>query len=407
VRLPAATAILLLAAPAALAVTIHVPGDQPTIQAGIDAAAAGDTVEVACGTYYEHDILLQTDLTLRSESGDPSCVTIDAARSGRALEVAGVSAAIIEGLTITQGLKLSFGGGIYVHEASATITRCSFVENEVGPSSGFGGGVAFANAQMGNTVEAKVTHCSFVSNRANQSGGGLAVRGSGDNIDVMMSHCTFSQNTASAAGALYLWSCSPVVSDCVFVGNSALSFDGGAISRYFGATALFSRCLLAANDAFRGSAFDFFLEAGDEATVSGCTIVANTGPIGAIEVTAGRPVPDFENTLIAWNEGVSFHNVCLNAPPPQLSCCNIYGNAGGDWIDCIADQSATAGNFSADPLFCDAEGGDFTLSSQSPCLPGNHPDGADCGLIGTLGQRCGPVSIEQGTWAVIKARYRR
>ena len=64
------------------------------------------------------------------------------------------------------------------------------------------------------------------------------------------------------------------------------------------------------------------------------------------------------------------------------------------------------GNFSADPLFCDAAAGDFTLSSQSPCLPGNHPDGADCGLIGAFGQGCGTVSVQPSSWGAIKEMYR-
>jgi hypothetical protein len=392
----------------AYATIIHVPDDQPTIQAGIDAAAAGDTVDVACGTYYEHDILVQSDLVLRSESGEPFCVTLDAARLGRAIEVDGAADVTIEGFTITQGLKSSFGGGIYVHESSAKITHCLFVDNEVGPS-GFGGGLAFANSGSSTTAP-EVTHCRFVSNLAgSQSGGGLAARGTGDNIDVTITDCVFIANTASTGGAVYLWSCSPVVSDCVFLGNRAPSFDGGAIAQLFGATASFSRCLITQNESWRGSAFYFFLSSGDETTVSNCTVVANIGPNEAIRVssTVGSPSPDFDNTIIAFNEGTSFSGICQGVTsPPQFSCCDVYDNAGGDWIDCIADQLGSSGNISVDPFFCDPVLGDFSLRSDSPCLPGNHPDGADCGLIGAFGQGCGPISVESETWARIKERYR-
>jgi hypothetical protein len=37
--------------------TINVPADQPTSQAGINAASNGDTVLVAAGTYTEHQLL--------------------------------------------------------------------------------------------------------------------------------------------------------------------------------------------------------------------------------------------------------------------------------------------------------------------------------------------------------------
>src|SRR5437762_13858813 len=49
--------------------TIHVPADKPTIQAGIIAAANGDTVLVAPGTYHENIDFQGKAITLVSEQG--------------------------------------------------------------------------------------------------------------------------------------------------------------------------------------------------------------------------------------------------------------------------------------------------------------------------------------------------
>lgn len=61
-------------------------------------------------------------------------------------------------------------------------------------------------------------------------------------------------------------------------------------------------------------------------------------------------------------------------------------------------------NFSANPMFCGE--GNYYLQSDSPCAPGNQPDGIDCGLIGPLPVGCGPVRVETRTWGSVKAMYR-
>ncbi len=87
---------------------------------------------------------------------------------------------------------------------------------------------------------------------------------------------------------------------------------------------------------------------------------------------------------------------------PTLTCCDLYGNAGGDWVGCIADQSGVSGNLSADPLFCDRPGDDFTIDAMSPCAPTLRPT---CGLIGALDVGC-DSPVQAKSWGAIKAFYR-
>jgi hypothetical protein len=90
-------------------------------------------------------------------------------------------------------------------------------------------------------------------------------------------------------------------------------------------------------------------------------------------------------------------------PSLTLTCCDLYGNAGGDWVNCVEEMYGVDGNFSADPLFCDPDVGDFRLKDCSPCAPAQNPD---CGLIGAWPVGCGGTPVDQTTWGALKALFR-
>ncbi len=168
---------------------------------------------------------------------------------------------------------------------------------------------------------------------------------------------------SARGGAIYCHTSTPVFAECIFFENSAQTY-GGAFAGY-SASPVFARC-----------------------TFYGNTAVDH----GAAMSYQSSSFPTIETTIIAnstHGEAVSCDSLSL----PDLACCDIYGNAGGDWIGIIAGQEGVDGNFSAHPLLCDPRGGDFTLAANSPCLPGNHPNGDDCGLIGALGEGCGVMSL--------------
>src|SRR5438132_13793840 len=61
--------------------TLHVPADQPTIQAAINAASNGDTVLVSPGIYVENINFNGKAITVTS-SGGPSVTIIDGGQRG-------------------------------------------------------------------------------------------------------------------------------------------------------------------------------------------------------------------------------------------------------------------------------------------------------------------------------------
>jgi hypothetical protein len=137
------------------------------------------------------------------------------------------------------------------------------------------------------------------------------------------------------------------------------------------------------------------------AAVTGSTITGNfdwTGNASILRLESSQVT--VERSIVAFNDGNRAF-WCLDSSV-GMRCVNSYDPEGDDSL-CGTDLG---GNFSADPLFCDLEGGDYTLDAASPCLPGQHPDGVECGRIGALGLGCGATPVETTTWGRIKGAYR-
>ena len=313
-----------------LPATIRVPLEEPTIQDGIDAAVGGDTVLVACGTYFEHGIYLgRSGIVLRSEGGDADCVTIDAQQRGQVMYCEDLdSTTRIEGFTITGGYAQQ-GGGMLCWMASPAIVDCDVAENE-----------------------------------AYEGGGGVSsFYGSPSFL-----RCTFRDNSARGGGALSALGVS-TLTGCVFVRNSA-SEAGGAIA--FGSVGR------------------------DYPVLQSCTFALNAASNGAGIACRFGAMVLLERSILAFGGGGGAAVSCDGVSAATLTCCDVFGNGGGDWVGCLDGQYGVNGNFAADPIFCGAAMNDFTLHAASPCAPGNSPGG--CSLVGALPVGCGVEGVGEGGW---------
>jgi predicted outer membrane repeat protein len=160
-------------------------------------------------------------------------------------------------------------------------------------------------------------------------------------------------NTSGAA--VYCISTSPTFKFCIFSDNLS-TLSGGAI-----------RCK------------------NSSPTLINCTFVANSAKTGGAIFGLASSSPYLENCIIAFSGSGGSIATGDGSSQPLLACCNIFGNAGGDWVASISNQANSEGNLSVDPLFCDFDRSLFFIDPNSPCAPENN----SCGqLIGALPAGC-------------------
>ena len=102
--------------------------------------------------------------------------------------------------------------------------------------------------------------------------------------------------------------------------------------------------------------------------INRCTLSENDATDGGGLYCNEQSALVVANTIIAFStEGEAV--ACDGEATATMIHCDLYGNAGGDWVGCIEDQydGSWEGNFSDDPCFCDRENDDYYLYNYSPC----------------------------------------
>ena len=314
-----------------------------TIQYAIDEAAAGDTVDIAAGTYNEHDITVNKDLTLKGAGADST--VIDAESLGRVILIESDLESTIDSLTVTGGnaaasdfpLNRLYGSGI-LNDGHLTIANSTITENVcLGRNCGWkGGGIynggkltidnSIINKNEGystgggiyNEDELNITNSTISENFARFSGVGGAIYN--DEGILHVANSTINNNFAIYSAGIESYS------GTVTITNSTISDHqkgnryshpinyGGGISNYYGTLSVINSTI--SNNSARYGGGGIVNERGTlnviNSTISnnssqGVDGFGNTAFGGGIHLY-GSAVTNLENTIIANNLGGDCYN---------------------------------------------------------------------------------------------------
>ncbi|MFZ5477323.1 MAG: MopE-related protein [Myxococcota bacterium] len=359
-----------------------VPEDYGTIGSAVSAAAAGDTICVAPGTYSER---LQIDSDVIVEGWDgPDTTILDGGAGGITLTLESVSSAMeFRGFTVRNGLASSGAAGIYLESADAWLDDLIVEDNACTTTTGTCLGTAIGTYDSDATITNTVI-------RGNDTdgyivyGGALAFSGGSPVLEQVM----VVDNTVSATYemSLVFLNRSAVVSatNLIVAGNDAAAGDASALAR--GTIALLSGSLTIEN-----------------ATITGNTTTTGTGSYtGTLSSNSSSDLVTLVNVALTDNTftgtGGSKAGGIYKASSGgtfDISYCDVYGNTTNQYSG-MASQTGSNGNISAAPAYADvtaadAETWDLAPSAGSPLIDAGDPAITDVdGTTSDIGALGGP-----------------
>jgi hypothetical protein len=352
-------ALIIIPAQGFSGATIIIPDNYLTIQEGIDAAAAGDTVLVRDGRYLLDSALdfNGKGLIVRSENGAKNCI-LDGQQAGRIVYFHSNegSNAILSGFTITNGLSTS-GGGVYIYASSPTITDCVITTNRASVESGLAqGGGLYLEASA-----ATIRNCTISGNYAlsavygTANGGGIYINGGAPILtNIILNGNTASAGTDAEGGGIYSAGSVLSINASTISTNSAINgyryIRGGGM--FFSRSTLsMANCIIYGNSADLGGGI-YFDGSSSFSSLTNCTIVRNTATTFGGSLYFKRTSARVFNSIL-WEN--SPEEVRLEGTSsPVITFSDVYGGYFGN------------GNIDASPNFADMEQQNFHLTSTSP-----------------------------------------
>lgn len=341
---------------AAGAAVLDVPGAYPTIQAAIDASAPGDEIVIAAGTYDvpAGNLVPHGGLTFR---GDGPVILTGCTDEFFYL----TSDSAWDQVTRFEGLRF---------EANDTAIRSRYAEPPFHPT------------------HMEILDCEFVDHT------GYRTIMAGNVGEVLIEGCRFE----GGIQAFWCYVTDLEMRDCALLGQT-----GTAVFLEDGGERLIENCLFAGGRGYAAVLLSWWSD-GDHITLRNCTIVDCGVPGGQMFSLGESSDIRLEHCIVADSEAQLFD--CDFHCEASLSCCDTWNVAGGNWSDCIVGAAGENGNFSADPLFCDPDGGDYRLDHSSPCTAAN----SGCGLMGALPVGCGLTGVglpptESNHFSRVKSLY--
>ena len=360
--------------------TIHVPSDQATIQAAINAANTGDTVLVAPGTYSEN-LNFNGKLITVTSSGGASVTTIDGgAKAPVVIFNSGEGPnSVLNGFTLQNGRadgtisNQNFdGGGVSIHSTSPTITN-NIIQHNTACASGGGIAVEFSSSRIeGNTVQNNTQ-----SGCSGGYGGGIAIGGAGQAQIIGNVIVNNTWPSGDGGGISMNAAGTPTIRNNIITGNAATGVSpasqGGGISMINDSAALIVQNLIYNNSAGQGGGIYFGVPSGDRGPVLvNNTIVGNFGGSQGSAVYAqgfDNQVQFFNNILSGPSgQNAVYCDATYIPQPPTFTNNDAYSPNGTGLAGTCASQSGQNGNISVDPQFVNVATGDFHLQTTSPAI---------------------------------------